>query len=83
MIAISTRGFLSSFLLKGYIPAKLKSQYIDEKKIIMREDKPLLLIPYFNINYNHFMTEINPANPSTAYQVTAAAFAPAVSIIAQ
>ena len=61
LIALSDGGFISTFLLKGFVPpASLKSLYIDEKKIIMNEDKPLLLIPYYNVNFAHFLTENSP-----------------------
>lgn len=61
LIALSEGGFLSTFLLKGYVPPQsLKSPYIDEKKVIMFEDKPMLLIPYYNINFKHFLTSDSP-----------------------
>lgn len=56
LLAISDGGILSTFLLKGFVPpADLQSQYIDTKKAILPEDKPLLLIPYYSVNYNHFL----------------------------
>jgi len=84
LIAVSEGGFLSTFLLKGFVPPlSLKSQYIDEKKIIMHEDKPLLLIPYYNINFGHFLTENSPADDvAQHYQISAATFNPSVSVIA-
>ena len=83
LIAISDKGFVSSFLMKGFVaPAHLKSNYIDDKKIIMREDKPMLLIPFLNINYAHFMRGPPTGMDSQIYGITSAAFAPAVSIIA-
>jgi len=75
-------------LLKGILPPKsLKSQYIDheikEKKIILQEDKPLLLIPYYNINYSHFLTKNSYQDGvSQLYTITAATFNPSVSVIA-
>jgi hypothetical protein len=42
--------------MKGFVsPGFIKSDYIDYSKILMREDQPMLLIPYTNINYNHFI----------------------------
>lgn len=46
------------FLLKGYNPPdNLSSKYIDPKQILMYEDYPLILIPYYNLNFSHFLTE--------------------------
>ena len=82
LMALSEGGILSTFLLKGLMPPNtLKSQYIDKKKIIMNEDKPMLLIPYYNVNYSHFQT--NEARlDSELYQITAASFHPSISVIA-
>ena len=41
-------------------PKSLKSPYINEKKIIMYEDKPMLLIPYYNVSFSHFLTADSP-----------------------
>jgi hypothetical protein len=58
LIAISEGGILTTFLLKGYVvPSSLKSQYFDETKVVFEEDKPLLLIPFYNVNFNHFSTD--------------------------
>jgi hypothetical protein len=39
LMAISSSGFVSLYLLKGYVPPKAqKSIYVDTKKIIMHED---------------------------------------------
>mmetsp|Transcript_40298 Transcript_40298/g.61497 ORF Transcript_40298/g.61497 Transcript_40298/m.61497 type:complete len:158 (-) Transcript_40298:175-648(-) len=83
LICLSEGGFLSSFLIKGYMPpSKYKSVYFDEKNIVMMEDAPMLLIPYFNINFNHFLT---PASEqlvgSQEFQITSAAFNPSISFI--
>ena len=52
---------MNSYLLKGYVPPKsLKSKYVDPKKIIMHEDKPLILIPHFNLNFTNFLTDDSP-----------------------
>ena len=49
----------------------------------MHEDKPLLLIPYYNINFGHFLTQDSPrGSVSQLYQISSAAFHPAVSVIA-
>lgn len=84
LVAVSEGGFLSTFLLKGYVaPLSLTSRYIDEKKAVMHEDKPLLLIPYYNINFNHFMTENAPeVGASQHYQIRSATFHPSLSAIA-
>ena len=61
----------------------MKSQYIDAKAILFPEDKPLLLIPYYQLNFAHFLTPDSPATgQSTMYQLTSATFHPAASIIA-
>lgn len=58
LLAISPGGNLTTFLLKGQVaPATLKSDYIDTKSIIMQEDKPMILIPYYEVNFNHFLIE--------------------------
>ena len=49
----------------------------------MHEDKPLLLIPYYNINFSHFLTPDSPAGSvSQLYQISSAAFNPSVSVVA-
>jgi hypothetical protein len=84
LIALSEGGFLSTFLLKGYVPPKsLKSPYINEKKIIMYEDKPMLLIPYYSVGFSHFLTTSSPQDGvSQLYQISSATFNPGASIIA-
>ena len=60
LLAISEGGIVSTFLLKGYVPPQnLKSQYIDQNSIFMHEDKPMLLIPYYNVSFNNFLKEDN------------------------
>ena len=81
-MASSEGGILSSFLLKGMIaPPSLKSQYIDPKKIVMAEDKPLLLIPFYSLNFCHFLTKRTPHDP-VGFQITSASLHPSASIIA-
>jgi len=49
----------------------------------MHEDKPLILIPYYEINFKHFLTSHSPdAGESSYYWITSAAFNPSISIIA-
>jgi len=81
---MSEGGIVSTFLLKGYNPpSTLTSQYIDPKKIIMHEDKPLLLIPYYSVNFQHFITETTPTQgASQAFEVSSATFNPGTSVIA-
>lgn len=82
LMALSEGGILSTFLLKGLMPpSSMKSQYIDKKKIVMVEDKPMLLIPYYNVNYGHFQTNDAPLD-SQLYQITSATFHPSISAIA-
>lgn len=82
LIAMSEGGILSTFLLKGYVPpANLQSQYIDPKKILMHEDKPLLLIPFYNVSYNNFLTEANQHN-AQQYYISSAIFNPMASVTA-
>lgn len=73
------------FLLKGYNPPDtLNSKYIDRSQILMYEDLPLILIPYYNLNFSHFLTEESAQieGISKEYKISAAAFNPSISIIA-
>lgn len=72
------------YLLKGYMPHKdQKSKYIDPKTIILFEDRPLILIPYYQVNFLHFLSEESPKQgASELYSITAATYNPSVSIIA-
>ena len=58
LLTVSNKGVVQMFLLKGYNPPdNLSSKYIDPKQILMYEDYPLILIPYYNLNFSHFLTE--------------------------
>lgn len=85
LLTVSDRGIVQMFLLKGYNPPdNLSSRYIDKEQILMYEDYPLILIPYYNLNFSHFLTEESAQieGISKQYQISAAAFNPSISIIA-
>ena len=61
MLALTDKGVVEVFLLKGYNPPdSLQSKYIDKSQIMMYEDLPLILIPYYNLNFSHFLTDTTP-----------------------
>ena len=58
LLALTDKGAAELFLLKGYNPPdNLNSIYIDQSKILMYEDLPLILIPYYQLTFGHFLTE--------------------------
>lgn len=89
LVAMTKQGFTTSFLLKGYDPpkSKLNSKYILSKsKVPMLEDNPLILIPFYNLNFSHFLREGDPASEleglSVKYRIASFALNPTVSVTA-
>lgn len=85
LLALTDKGVAELFLLKGYNPPdNLSSIYIAKSEILMYEDLPLILIPYYNLNFSHFLTDNTPQREglSDTYKICAAAFHPSISIIA-
>ena len=90
LVAMTAQGFTTSFLLKGYNPPKgqKRSPYVtkQQSKLAMIEDDPLILIPFYNLNFSHFLREGDPASEleglSVQYRISSFALNPAVSVTA-
>ena len=60
LIAVSAEGYVKSFLVKGKITVDDldSSPYFDAKA--MSEDKPLELIPYYDVTSSHLLSADTP-----------------------
>jgi WD40 repeat protein len=77
-------GNVRSFLMRGQVQyQEVENPYIDpkNKKFIFPESRPVMMIPFYELNYQHLLTSDNVSwkNNKTKFQINTATLHPSIT----